>query len=352
MVEMSDAEKVKASLAKIEKQFGAGAIMRLSDAPKVKVEVIPCGIMSIDLATGISGFPRGRIVEISGPESSGKTLLALYVVAEAQRQGLEVAFIDAEHALNVELAPKIGVDIGRLLISQPDGGEQALEIVEELCKGGGMGLIVVDSVAGLVPRAEVEGEMGDSHMGLQARLMSQAMRKIAGPANKHGTTVLFINQLRTKVNIGPYGGNPETTPGGRALPFWASMRLDVRSIGQIKDGESVVGRKTRIKIVKNKLAAPFRQAEVDLLFADNDAVGFDKLGDIIDLGVKCGLLSKKGGWIKSDTWNAHGVADAKRHLTENPNILEELKNDILLCVGKIDKIHIDNEVIEGIEGEE
>jgi len=327
--ELDPHAKVAASVARIEKQFGKGSIMRLGDAPKVDVEVIPTGIMSIDIATGIGGVPRGRIVELYGPESAGKTMLSLYVVAEAQRLGLEVAFVDAEHALDVSFATKLGVDTDKLLVSQPDGGEQALEIVDELVSGGGMGLIVVDSVAALVPQAELEGEMGDSHMGLHARLMSQALRKIIGKTSQNGTTVLFINQLRMK--IGVMFGSPETTTGGRALAFYASMRMDVRSIGQKKDGEAVIGRRTRVKVAKNKLAAPFKTAELDLLFSDDDNVGFDKAGDLLELAVKCGLVEKGGSWFSYEGEKlGQGAQKAKVALMDHE---EKIREDILLCLG-------------------
>jgi recombination protein RecA len=283
---------VKEAMSQIEKQFGKGAIMRLGEEQAVgPMEVIPSGSLGIDLALGVGGFPRGRIIEIFGPESSGKTTLALHAIAQVHKAGGLAAFIDAEHALDVKYARALGVNPDGLLISQPDSGEQALEIVETLVRTGGLDLLVLDSVAALVPRAEIEGEMGDAHMGLQARLMSQAMRKLTGVAHKTGCTLIFINQLRQK--IGVTFGNPEVTTGGNALKFYASVRVDVRRIGPIKDGEVIVGNRTRVKIVKNKVAPPFREIELDVLYGR----GFYQSGDLVDRGVECGVLERSGAWV-------------------------------------------------------
>ena len=328
----SEESNIQSSIKRIEKKFGKGAVIKLGDSQTVDVDVIPTGIWSIDNITGIGGMPRGRIVEFFGPESSGKTMLSLYVIREAQKMGLDVAFIDAEQAFNIELAKRIGVDVDSLYISQPDGGEEALEIVNIFSEDGSAGLIVVDSVAALVPRAEVDGDIGDAHVGLQARLMSQTLRKITAPAKRNNICVIFINQLRMKVNMTGYGGNPETTPGGRALPFYASMRIDVRSVGTIKDGEDVIGRRTRIKVIKNKLSAPFRRADVDLRFGANDQVGFDIIGDIVDVGVKCGIIDKKGSWYSLDGESlGQGREGAKAALAEKK---DELVKMIDMCMGK------------------
>ena len=287
-------EAMKMALSQIERQFGKGAIMRLGESPVVDIDVIPTGSLSLDTALGIGGIPRGRIVELFGPEAAGKTMCALHIVAESQKRGGVAAFIDAEHALDVGFAQKLGVDVDNLLVAQPDSGEEALEIADTLVRSGAIDVIVVDSVAALVPRAELEGDMGDSHMGLQARLMSQALRKLTGSAQKSGTTVLFINQLRMK--IGVVFGNPETTTGGRALCFYSSVRLDIRSIGAIKDGDEIIGRRTRIKVVKNKMAPPFKQAEFDIMFHGDD-VGISREGDLLDLGVGHRIIKKSGTWF-------------------------------------------------------
>src|SRR2546428_10414525 len=284
------ARAIEAALAQIDKQFGKGSIMRLGSREKVDVPAIPTGSLSLDAALGVGGMPRGRVVEIFGPESSGKTTLALHVIAEAQRRGGMAAFIDAEHALDAAYASKLGVDTDNLLVSQPDSGEQALEIAEVLIRSGAVDVLVVDSVAALVPRAELEGEMGDAQMGLQARLMSQALRKLTAIVSKSKTCVVFINQIREK--IGVMFGNPETTTGGRALKFYASIRIDIRRIGAIKEGEETVGSRTRLKVVKNKVAVPFRAAEFDIMYGE----GISKVGDLIDLGVTHKLLEKSGAW--------------------------------------------------------
>jgi len=313
------------AVSQIEKQFGKGSIMRLGEEGALvkDVAVIPTGSLSLDLALGLGGLPRGRVVEIYGPESSGKTTLALHVVAEAQRMGGSAAFIDAEHALDVSYARKLGVKTDELLISQPDSGEQALEICEVLVRSGALDVVVVDSVAALVPRAEIEGDMGDSHMGLQARLMSQALRKLTSSINRSRTAVIFINQIRMK--IGVMFGNPETTTGGNALKFYATMRMDIRRIGAIKEGDQVKGNRTRVKIVKNKMAPPFRQVEFDIMFGE----GISKEGDLLDLGVEQGVIDKSGAWFsyKKDRLG-QGRENVKIFLRENPEICSEIEGII------------------------
>lgn len=303
----------------INKQFGDGAIRRLGDTSTVNVELISSGALSLDLALG-GGYPKGRIVEIYGPESSGKTTLTLHAIAEIQKQGGTAAFVDAEHALDPAYARRVGVDTDNLLVSQPDNGEQALEIVETLVRSNAVDLVVVDSVAALVPQAEIEGEMGDSHMGLQARLMSQALRKLTGIINKSKTIVIFINQIRMK--IGVMFGNPETTTGGNALKFYASVRLDIRRTGQIKSGEDIIGNRTKVKVVKNKIAPPFRAAEFDIMYNE----GISRTGDVLDLAVQHGIVGKSGAWFDyADAKIGQGREASKNYLAENPKVLEEIE---------------------------
>src|SRR5437588_8697071 len=311
------------ALAQIEKQHGKGAVMRLGDETRAPIEVIPTGSIALDVALGIGGLPRGRVVEIYGPESSGKTTLALHVVANAQKGGGIAAFIDAEHALDPEYAKALGVDTDALLVSQPDTGEQALEIADMLIRSGAIDILVIDSVAALVPRAEIEGEMGDSHVGLQARLMSQALRKITGALSTTGTTAIFINQLREK--IGVFFGSPETTTGGKALKFYASVRLDVRRIETLKDGQDAVGSRTRVKVVKNKVAPPFKQAEFDILYGQ----GISREGSLIDLGVDQGIVKKSGAWYTYETEQlGQGKENARNFLRENPDVANEIEKRI------------------------
>ena len=312
-----------AALANIEKQFGKGSVMRLGDEVRAPLEIIPSGSIALDVALGLGGFPRGRVVEIYGPESSGKTTVALHAVANAQRAGGIVAFIDAEHALDPDYAKNLGVDTDALLVSQPDSGEQALEIADMLIRSGALSLIVIDSVAALVPRAEIEGEMGDSHVGLQARLMSQALRKLTGSISRSRCTVIFINQVRMK--IGVMYGNPETTTGGNALKFYASVRLDIRRTGQIKDRDDIVGNTTRVKVVKNKVAPPFKQVEFDIMYGE----GVSKVGEILDLGVKAGLVEKSGAWFSYDSTRiGQGRENAKQYLKDNPDVAQRIENAI------------------------
>ncbi len=317
---MSEKKKaLEAAMGQIEKQFGKGSVMKMGENTHLNVEAIPTGSLALDLALGIGGVPRGRIVEIYGPESSGKTTVALHIIAEAQKRGGEVAFIDAEHALDPHYAKNLGVDVDELIVAQPDTGEQALEIAEALVRSGALDVIVVDSVAALVPKAEIEGEMGDSHVGLQARLMSQALRKLAGVVNKSNTTAIFINQLREKVGV--MYGNPEVTTGGRALKFYASVRLDVRRIEAIKIDGNIVGNRTRIKVVKNKVAPPFREAECDIMYGQ----GISKSGNILDLAVEYGFVEKSGAWYSYDGQRiGQGKENAKAFLQQNPEIMEAL----------------------------
>ena len=310
------------ALETIEKQFGKGSIMKLGESQHTKVECIPTGSVSLDLALG-GGIPKGRVIEIYGPESSGKTTLTLHAIAEIQRQGGTAAFIDAEHALDPAYAKRIGVDVENLLLSQPDNGEQALEITETLVRSNAVDLIVVDSVAALVPRAEIEGDMGDSHMGLQARLMSQALRKLTGVISRSNATVIFINQIRMK--IGVMFGNPETTTGGNALKFYASVRMDIRRIAQIKQGDEIIGNRTRVKVVKNKIAPPFRQAEFDIMYNQ----GISRSGDVLDLATERGIVEKAGAWFSYNGDKiAQGREAAKRYLEENPKVLDEVAKKV------------------------
>ncbi|GAB3173160.1 recombination protein RecA [Micromonospora palomenae] len=316
------------ALAQIDKQFGKGSVMRLGERPVIQTSVIPTGSIALDVALGVGGLPRGRVVEIYGPESSGKTTVALHAVANAQRAGGIAAFVDAEHALDPDYAKALGVDTDALLVSQPDTGEQALEIADMLVRSGAIDIIVIDSVAALVPRAEIEGEMGDSHVGLQARLMSQALRKITGVLNNTGTTAIFINQLREK--IGVMFGSPETTTGGRALKFYASVRLDVRRIESLKDGTDVVGNRTRVKVVKNKVAAPFKQAEFDIMYGK----GISREGSLIDVGVEQAIIRKSGAWYTYDGDQlGQGKEKAREFLKENPDVAAEIEKKILEKLG-------------------
>src|SRR6187200_2355650 len=328
----ADSEKSKAlqaALAQIDKQFGKGTIMRLGEGEKLEdIQVVSTGSLGLDIALGVGGLPRGRVIEIYGPESSGKTTLTLQVIAEMQRQAGQCAFIDAEHALDVQYAQKLGVNLSDLLISQPDTGEQALEIVDSLVRSGAVDLIVVDSVAALTPKAEIEGEMGDSLPGLQARLMSQALRKLTGSINRTNTMVIFINQIRMK--IGVMFGSPETTTGGNALKFYASVRLDIRRIGSVKDRDEVVGNQTRVKVVKNKLAPPFKQVEFDIMYGE----GVSKTGELVDLGVKAGVVEKSGSWFSFDSQRiGQGRENAREFLKENPDLSFEIENKVREAVG-------------------
>ena len=321
-----NAEKLKAienAMSQIEKQYGKGAIMKLGEHNAMSVDAISTGCLDLDIALGIGGVPKGRIIEIYGPESSGKTTVALHIIAEAQKAGGAVGFIDAEHALDPSYAKNLGVDTENLIVSQPDTGEQGLEIAEALVRSGAIDVLVVDSVAALVPRAEIEGEMGDSHVGLHARLMSQALRKLAGTINKSKCVAIFINQLREKVGV--MFGNPETTTGGRALKFYASVRMDVRRIDSIKQGDEIVGNRTRVKIMKNKVAPPFKQAEFDIMYNE----GISRNGNIIDVGVKENIVQKSGAWFSyNDIRLGQGRENAKQYLKENPEVALEIENKI------------------------
>jgi len=326
--ENSKTKAIDMAVTQIERLFGKGSIMKLGEKGVEDIPIISTGSIALDIALGIGGLPRGRVVEIFGPEASGKTTLALQVVAEIQKQKGAAAFIDAEHALDVHYAKKIGVNTDDLLISQPDTGEQALEIAEILVRSSAVDVVVIDSVAALVPRAEIEGEMGDAHMGLQARLMSQALRKLTATISKSLTTVIFINQIRQK--IGVMFGNPETTTGGNALKFYSSVRLDIRRVSSIKDGQEVVGNRTRVKVVKNKLAPPFREAEFDMIFGE----GISKEGDIIDLGVEAGIIEKTGTWFSYGSNRiGQGRENAKEYLKKNPDISNEIHDKILTHYG-------------------
>ncbi|GIM81258.1 recombinase RecA [Salinispora arenicola] len=316
------------ALAQIDKQFGKGSVMRLGERPVVQTAVVPTGSIALDVALGVGGLPRGRVIEVYGPESSGKTTVALHAVANAQRAGGIAAFVDAEHALDPEYARALGVDTDALLVSQPDTGEQALEIADMLVRSGALDIIIIDSVAALVPRAEIEGEMGDSHVGLQARLMSQALRKMTGVLSNTGTTAIFINQLREK--IGVMFGSPETTTGGRALKFYASVRLDVRRIESLKDGTDVVGNRTRVKVVKNKVAAPFKQAEFDIMYGK----GISREGSLIDVGVEQAIIRKSGAWYTYEGDQlGQGKEKAREFLRENPDVAAEIEKKILEKLG-------------------
>ncbi len=311
---------LEAAMGQIEKQFGKGSVMKLGEYKTMEVEAIPTGALSLDVALGIGGIPKGRIVEVFGPESSGKTTLALHIIAEAQKMGGEAAFIDAEHALDPVYAKHLGVDIDNLIVSQPDTGEQALEIAEALVRSGAIDLIVVDSVAALVPKAEIDGDMGDSHVGLQARLMSQALRKLAGIINKSNSTIVFINQLREKVGI--MFGNPETTPGGRALKFYSSVRLDIRRVENIKQDGNVIGSRARVKVVKNKVAPPFRDTEFDIIYGK----GISKSGNVLDLAVNLDIVEKSGAWFSYDGNRiGQGRENTKKFLEDNPEIMQEIE---------------------------
>ncbi|SHE63739.1 recombinase RecA [Clostridium fallax] len=322
-IDMEKLKAIEAAMGQIEKQFGKGSIMKLGEHSALNIDAVSTGCLDLDIALGIGGVPRGRIIEIYGPESSGKTTVALHIAAEAQKVGGAVAFIDAEHALDPSYAKALGIDIDNLIVSQPDTGEQALEITEALVRSGAVDVVVVDSVAALVPRAEIEGEMGDSHVGLQARLMSQALRKLAGTINKSKCVAIFINQLREKVGV--MFGNPETTPGGRALKFYASVRMDVRRIDSIKQGDGITGNRTRVKIMKNKVAPPFRQAEFDIMYNE----GISRTGNIVDVGVKEEIIQKSGAWFSyGDTRLGQGRENAKQYLKDNPDLALEIENKI------------------------
>ena len=336
-------EKLKAlqlTMDKLDKTYGKGSVMKLGDAPIEEVEVIPTGSITLDLALGVNGFPKGRIIEIYGPESSGKTTLAIHAIAECQKNGGIAAFIDAEHAFDQFYAKKLGVDVQNLLVSQPDNGEQALEIADNLIRSGAIDLIVIDSVAALTPKAEIEGEMGDSQMGLQARLMSKALRKLTGSISKAKTCCIFINQLRDK--IGVMFGNPETTTGGNALKFYASVRIDIRKATQLKDGEEVIGNRVKVKVIKNKVAPPFRRAEFDIMYGE----GISKVGEIIDLGVDLNIIKKSGSWFSyGETKLGQGRDAVKNLIGDNPELMEELEGKIKDSLTKTDV----NELLIGDE---
>jgi len=327
---MDRQKALEAALAQIDRAFGKGSAMKLGSREKIEIDTVSTGSLGLDIALGVGGLPRGRVIEIYGPESSGKTTLALHTIAEAQKTGGTAAFVDAEHALDPVYAKKLGVDIDELIVSQPDTGEQALEIVDTLVRSNAIDVLVIDSVAALVPRAEIEGEMGDSHVGLQARLMSQSLRKLTGSISRSRCTVIFINQLRMK--IGVMYGNPETTTGGNALKFYASVRLDIRRTGQIKDRDDIVGNTTRVKVVKNKVAPPFKQVEFDIMYGE----GVSKVGEVLDLGVKAGLVEKSGAWFSYDSIRiGQGRENAKTYLKEHPDIMARIENAIR---GKTDEV--------------
>ena len=339
--DMDRQKALDAALAQIDRAFGKGSAMKLGSREAIEIDAVSTGSLGLDIALGIGGLPRGRIIEIYGPESSGKTTLALHTIAEAQKTGGTAAFIDAEHALDPAYAKKLGVDIDELIISQPDTGEQALEIADTLVRSNAIDILVIDSVAALVPRAEIEGEMGDSHVGLQARLMSQALRKLTGSINRSKCMVIFINQIRMK--IGVMYGSPETTSGGNALKFYASVRLDIRRIGQIKDRDEIVGNATRVKVVKNKVAPPFKQVEFDIMYGQ----GISKMGEILDLGVKAGIVEKSGSWFSYDSTRiGQGRENSKAFLLENPEICQKIENAIR---GKEDEMA--EEMMTGPDGD-
>ncbi|MDE3015362.1 MAG: recombinase RecA [Pseudomonadota bacterium] len=343
---MDKNKALETALSQIEKNFGKGAIMKLGEGHTEKVDAIPTGSLGLDLALGVGGVPRGRVIEIYGPESSGKTTLTLHIVAEAQKKGGTCAFIDAEHALDPIYAKKLGVNTDELLISQPDTGEQALEIADTLVRSGAIDVIVIDSVAALVPKAELDGEMGDSHMGLQARLMSQALRKLTGSISRTNCTIIFINQIRMK--IGVMFGNPETTTGGNALKFYASVRMDIRRIGAIKEKDEVVGNLTKVKVVKNKVAPPFRTVEFDIMYGE----GISKAGELIDLGVKAGIIEKSGSWFSYDSQRiGQGKENTRQFLKDNPKVAAEIEAKIRANAGVITNV-IAGEPAEAPETEE
>jgi recombination protein RecA len=334
--DMDKQKALEAALSQIERSFGKGSIMKLGQQDSLDIEAISTGSLGLDIALGIGGVPKGRVIEVFGPESSGKTTLALHIVAEAQKAGGTCSFIDAEHALDPVYARKLGVNVDELLISQPDAGEQALEIADTLVRSGAVDVLVVDSVAALVPRAELEGEMGDSHVGLQARLMSQALRKLTGSIKRSNCLVIFINQIRMK--IGVMFGSPETTTGGNALKFYASVRLDIRRIGQIKDKDTVVGNQTRVKVVKNKVAPPFRMVEFDIMYGE----GISKTGELIDLGVNAGIVEKSGAWFSYEgTRIGQGRENSKRFLTENPDVAQKIESAIRSNAGILSSTMLD-----------
>ena len=345
---MEKNKALDAAVAQIERAFGKGSIMRMgARAGDEQIEVIPSGSLGLDLALGIGGLPRGRVMEIYGPESSGKTTLALHAIAEAQKRGGTCAFIDAEHALDPGYARKLGVDVDNLLISQPDAGEQALEICDTLVRSGAVDVVVVDSVAALVPRAELEGEMGDSHMGLHARLMSQALRKLTGSVSRSNTMLIFLNQIRMK--IGVMFGNPETTTGGNALKFYASLRLEIRRIGQIKERDEVVGNQTRVKVVKNKLAPPFRQVEFDIMYGE----GISKVGELIDLGVKAGVVEKSGAWFSYDSQRiGQGRENAKQFLRDHKDVADKIEAKVREQSGVVANLMLATSDADADEAEE
>ncbi len=331
---MDKQKALESALSQIEKAYGKGSIMKLGEQSALKVEAISTGSIGLDIALGVGGIPKGRVVEIYGPESSGKTTLTLHAIAECQKAGGTCAFVDAEHALDPVYAAKLGVNVDELLISQPDTGEQALEITDTLVRSGAVDLLVIDSVAALVPKAELEGDMGDSHMGLQARLMSQALRKLTSNISRTHCTVIFINQIRQK--IGVMFGNPETTTGGNALKFYASVRLDIRRIGALKDKEEVIGNQTRVKVVKNKVAPPFRVVEFDILYGE----GISRYGELIDLGVKAGIVEKAGSWYSyGDTRIGQGKENARQYLMENQAVAKEIRTKIMSDAGVVDAIN-------------